>query len=113
MAIQDEEELFASNEALILVNEENTLAAVAVEPKRSLLCERVNIGWSERVVDEGRLAAAGRAFEEEAADGTPNWRRREELLEVLDAAVDANVRGGIDGRCFFEGAAGAYDLEDA
>jgi len=52
MSIQDEEELFASNEALILVNEENTLAAVSVEPKRSLLCERVNVGWSERVVDE-------------------------------------------------------------
>jgi len=34
-------------------------------------------------------------------------------LEVLDAAVDADVRGGINGRCFFEGAAGAYDLEDA
>lgn len=34
-------------------------------------------------------------------------------MEVLDAAVDADVRCGIDGGRFFEGAAGAYDLEDA
>jgi len=113
MSIQDEEELFASNEALILVNEENTLAAVAVEPKRSLLCESVNVGWSERVVDERRLAAPAGAFEEEGSDVTPNWRRRDELLKVLDPAVDAYIGGWVDSRCFLEGAAGADDLEDS
>jgi len=95
MAVQHSEEFFASNEALILVNEENALAAVAVEPKRSLLCERVNVGIAERVVDERRLAAAGAAFEEEAPDMTPTLDGRDEVLIGLDAAVDANVGGGI------------------
>jgi len=95
MAVQHSEEFFASNDALILVNEENALAAVAVEPKRSLLCERVNIGGCEVVVDERRLAAAGRAFEEEAPDVTPTLCWRDELLVVRDAAIDARVGGGI------------------
>lgn len=96
MAVQDAEEFFASNDALILVNEENALAAVAVEPKRSLLCERVNVGGLEEVVDERRLAAAGRALEEEASYLAPWLDWRNEFLVVCDATVDADKRGGID-----------------
>jgi len=96
MSVQNAEELFSRNAALILVNEENTLAAVAVEPKRNLLCESVNSIGPECVVDERRLAATRGSLEKEAPDISPRRRLLDEIAVVLDATIRPDVCGWVE-----------------
>lgn len=94
MSVQESEECFASKNARILVNEEDVLRAVAVEPKRCLACQRVNVGISKCIVDERRFPDARVAPDEEADDVAPDWRVRC-LLECFEAPAVAYVRDRI------------------